>query len=107
VSSSFLVKLHLKLSDFIRRNLLFTTTLLAVVPHTIEWGPKVAIVMILCNIVAIAFGKLTIKQPSAAPAMPSSNLFGGFGLPAVIGTACFGHILGAGVILGLSSMGAL
>jgi photosystem I subunit 10 len=63
--------------------------------------------MILCNIAAIAFGKLTIQQPSVGPAMPSSNLFGGFGVGAVLGTTSFGHILGAGVILGLSYLGAL
>jgi photosystem I subunit 10 len=63
--------------------------------------------MIISNIVAIAFGKLTIQQPSVGPAMPSSNLFGGFGVGAVLGTTSFGHILGAGVILGLSYLGAL
>jgi photosystem I subunit 10 len=84
-----------------------TSTLLAVVPHTVEWSPTIAIVMILCNIAAIAFGKLTIQQPSVGPAMPSSNLFGGFGVGAVLGTTSFGHILGAGVILGLSYLGAL
>ncbi len=86
---------------------MLTSTLLAVVPHTIEWSPTVAIVMIISNIVAIAFGKLTIQQPSVGPAMPSSNLFGGFGVGAVLGTTSFGHILGAGVILGLSYLGAL
>jgi photosystem I subunit X len=63
--------------------------------------------MIICNIIAIAFGKYTISQPSTGPAMPSSNLFGGFGLGAVLGTTCFGHILGAGTILGLASTGVL
>jgi photosystem I subunit 10 len=63
--------------------------------------------MVVCNILAIAFAKFTMKNPGAGPAMPSSNLFGGFGLPAVIGSACFGHILGAGTILGLSSLGVL
>jgi photosystem I subunit 10 len=53
------------------------------------------------------FGKLTIKNQSVGPAMPSSNMFGGFGLGAVLGTTCFGHLLGAGTILGLSYIGAL
>jgi photosystem I subunit X len=83
------------------------TTMLAVVPRTLEWSPTVGIVMVVCNILAIAFAKYTMKNPSAGPAMPSSNLFGGFGLPAVIGSACFGHILGAGAILGLSNLGVL
>jgi photosystem I subunit 10 len=61
--------------------------------------------MILCNVLAIAIAKFSIQQPSVGTAMPSSNMFGGFSLGAVIGTTCFGHILGAGVILGLSSLG--
>jgi photosystem I subunit 10 len=63
--------------------------------------------MIVCNILAIAFAKWTVKYPSVGPAMPSSNMFGGFGLGAVLGATAFGHLLGAGVILGLSNMGAL
>ena len=81
--------------------------LIVVAPATLSWSPKVAGVMIACNILAIAFGKFTIKQQSVGPQMPSSNLFGGFGLGAVLGTASFGHILGAGVILGLANMGVL
>jgi photosystem I subunit 10 len=89
---------------------MFSTWLLAVtatVPHTLEWSPKVAVVMILANILAIAIGKATIQKPSVGPAMPSPNLFGGFGLGAVLGTTSFGHILGVGAILGLSYLGAL
>lgn len=87
-----------------------STLLLAVataVPTTLEWSPKVAIVMIICNILAIAFAKFTIQKPSEGPAMPSPEMFGGMGLGAVLGTTSFGHILGAGVILGLANLGAL
>jgi photosystem I subunit 10 len=63
--------------------------------------------MIVCNILAIAIGKFTIKYPSADPQMPSPSLFGGLGLPAVIGTTSFGHLLGAGAILGLANLGVL
>ncbi|KAM3103609.1 photosystem I reaction center subunit PsaK [Phormidesmis sp. 146-12] len=86
---------------------MLTSLLLTVAPRTLEWNPNVALVMIACNILAIAFAKYTMKNPSAPPAMPSSNLFGGFGLPAVLGATSFGHVLGAGVILGLSNMGVL
>lgn len=86
---------------------MLTSTLLTAVPHTLEWSPTVGITMIVCNIVAIAFAKATIKNPSAGPAMPASGFFGGFGLPAVLGATSFGHVLGAGVILGLSNMGVL
>lgn len=86
---------------------MLTSTLLAVVPTNLQWSPTVGVIMILCNILAIAFGKLTIKYPSVGPAMPSSNFFGGFGVAAVLATAAFGHILGAGVILGLHNLGRI
>lgn len=85
-------------------------TLLAVAssaPSTVSWSPKVAIVMIICNIIAIAFGKFTMQNPSAEPSLPSPEFFGGMGLPALLGTTSFGHLIGAGVILGLSNIGAL
>jgi photosystem I subunit 10 len=85
----------------------FLPVLLATVPNTPTWSPKVAAVMIICNILAIAIGKFTIKYPSADPQMPSPSLFGGLGLPAVIGTTSFGHLLGAGAILGLANLGVL
>jgi photosystem I subunit X len=77
------------------------------IPATIEWSPKVAITMIICNIIAIAIGKYKIDRPSSPPAMPSPEMFGGMGLPAVLATTSFGHLLGAGAILGLASMGVL
>jgi len=82
-------------------------TLLAAVPPTLEWSPKVAVVMVACNVLAIAIGKFTIKYPSVGPALPSPNMFGGFGLPAVLATTSFGHILAVGVLFGLASTGAL
>ena len=79
----------------------------ATVPHTVSWNPKVALIMIACNIAAIAFGKFTMKNLSTGPALPSPALFGGMGLPALLGTTSLGHLLGAGVILGLANAGAL
>ncbi|RMF28113.1 MAG: photosystem I reaction center subunit PsaK [Cyanobacteria bacterium J083] len=87
--------------------MLYSNFFLAAVPATVAWSPKVAAVMIICNIIAIAFGKYTIKLPSEGPALPSPEMFGGMGLPALLATTSFGHILGAGAILGLASMGAL
>jgi len=81
--------------------------LLAAVPPTLEWSPKVAAVMIICNVLAIALGKFTIKYPSEGPALPAPAFFGGMGLPALLGTTSFGHLLGTGAILGLASLGVL
>jgi len=81
--------------------------LAAAVPATVTWSVKVAIVMAVCNIVAIAIGKYGIQKPSVGPGLPSPALFGDMGFAAMLATMSFGHILGAGVILGLSNLGAL
>ncbi|BAZ28876.1 photosystem I reaction center subunit PsaK [Cylindrospermum sp. NIES-4074] len=86
---------------------MFTSTLLAAVPTNLEWSPTVSAIIILSNIFAIAIGKFTIANPSAEPALPSPNLFGGFGLPALLATTSFGHILGVGIILGLHNIGRI
>ena len=85
----------------------YLTLLAATAPNTVSWSPKVAFIMIACNIAAIAFGKFTIKNQSAGPQLPSPALFGGMGLPALLGTTSFGHLLGVGMILGLANAGAL
>jgi len=85
----------------------FTSTLLAAATTPLEWSPTVGLIIILANIVAIAFGKSSIKYPNAEPALPSPNLFGGFGLPALLATTAFGHILGVGVVLGLHNLGRI
>ncbi|MBN3962078.1 MULTISPECIES: photosystem I reaction center subunit PsaK [unclassified Nostoc] len=86
---------------------MFTSTLLAAATTPLEWSPTVGLIIILANIVAIAFGKSSIKYPNAEPALPSPNLFGGFGLPALLATTAFGHILGVGAVLGLHNLGRI
>jgi photosystem I subunit 10 len=81
--------------------------LLALVPASISWSPKVALVMIVCNVIAIAIGKATIQQPNVGLKLPSDNFFGGFSHGAMLGTTSLGHILGMGAILGLASRGVL
>ena len=85
-------------------------TLLAVagdIPHTAAWTPAVGGVMIACNILAIAIGKAFMGTPSKPPSLPRPEFFGGMGLPALLATTSFGHIIGFGVILGLASKGIL
>jgi len=81
--------------------------LLAIAPATVSWSPKVALVMIVANVIAIAIGKATIKQPNVGLQLPSSNLFGGLSHGAMLGTLSLGHILGLGAIQGLAARGAL
>ncbi|MEH2108916.1 photosystem I reaction center subunit PsaK [Nostoc sp.] len=86
---------------------MLTSTLLAAATTPLQWSPTVGLIMIIANIIAITFGKSTIKYPNAEPGLPSANLFGGFGLPALLATAAFGHILGVGTILGLHNLGRI
>lgn len=79
----------------------------AAVPNTVEWSPKIAIVMIAANVLAIAIGKFTMKNPTAGPALPGAEFFGGMGWPALLATTSFGHIIGLGAILGLANTGVL
>ncbi|MFO0039189.1 MAG: photosystem I reaction center subunit PsaK [Synechococcaceae cyanobacterium] len=80
---------------------------LAVTPATISWSPKVALVMIVANVIAIAIGKATIQKPDVGLKLPSANLFGGLSHGAMLGTLSLGHILGLGAIQGLASRGVL
>lgn len=65
----------------------------------ISWSPTDGILMILCNIIAIAIGKVSFRNVEASPALPLPEFFGGMGLPALLATTSFGHILGIGAIL--------
>jgi photosystem I subunit X len=79
------------------------------VPATPEWNPTVGLVMILCNLFAFAIGRFAIQKKGVGPDLPGSKpaILANFGVPELLATASFGHILGAGVILGLANAGAL
>lgn len=85
------------------------STLFLATATTIEWNPSVALVMILCNLVAFGLGRFAIKNPGQGPSLPGGKpaLLANFGVPELLATASFGHLLGAGVILGLANAGAL
>lgn len=79
------------------------------VPTTSGWSPSVATIMVACNLFAIIIGYSAIQQTGAGPDLPFPQLASRkkFGLPELLATASFGHILGAGIILGLSGAGVL
>ncbi|MEO0828078.1 MAG: photosystem I reaction center subunit PsaK [Cyanobacteria bacterium J06639_16] len=91
--------------------MLYSNFLLAAytTPTTSEWSLKVALIMITCNLFVIAIGRYAIQKPGAGPALPFSlpGLFEGFGVPELLATTSLGHVLGAGMILGLGNAGLL
>ena len=82
---------------------MLSSLVLAAAFRASNWSPSVAVVMILANVLAIAIGKFTIQRPNVGPEVPGLGL----SVPALIGSAALGHILGAGAILGLTNTGAL
>ncbi|QZZ20361.1 photosystem I reaction center subunit PsaK [Leptothermofonsia sichuanensis E412] len=87
---------------------MFSSSLLAVA-RTAEWSPGVAALMITACLFAVAIGRPAIKNRGVGPKLPVEGpaSFEGFGVPELLATFSFGHILGAGLILGLSNAGLL
>ncbi|MGJ3245354.1 MAG: photosystem I reaction center subunit PsaK [Elainellaceae cyanobacterium] len=88
---------------------MLTPSLLAVSPSTFNWSISVALIMVTCNLFAIAIGYYAIQKRGVGPAFPVElpAIFTNFGIPELLATASFGHIIGAGVILGLANAGLL
>ncbi len=88
----------------------YTTLLATALPRAVNWSPNVGIIMVFCNLVAIAIGRFAIQKKGAGPKLPiqlPDPFSGEFGVPELLATASLGHVLGAGVILGLSNAGML
>ena len=81
--------------------------LLALAPASVTWSPKVALVMIAANVIAIGIGKATIQSPNEGAKLPNDAFFGGLSHASLLATTSLGHIFGIGAILGLASRGVL
>ncbi len=78
-------------------------------PSTIDWNRSVAIIMIFSNIFAIVIGRYAIQNSGQGPDLPipKPEVWAGFGIPELLATTSLGHIIGAGIILGLGNAGIL
>jgi photosystem I subunit X len=85
------------------------TTLLTLTASVPNWTIQVGIVMILCNFFAFFVGRYAIQNKGQGPSLPAElpGIMQGFGVPELLATTSFGHILGAGMILGLRAAGGL
>jgi photosystem I subunit X len=88
---------------------LLNNLIIAAIPHTEPWGFNTALVMIICNLVAVAIGRFAIANPGSGPDLlvGKPDLFRNFNLPELLATLSFGHILGVGLILGLTNAGVI
>jgi photosystem I subunit X len=80
--------------------MLHSTLLIAanVVPMSQAWSPTIAIVMVAANVLGV------LAATTAKKAGPS---LGPLSAAQIVGGTCFGHILGAGAILGLTGIGVI
>ena len=85
------------------------TTLLTITASLPNWTPQVGVVMVLCNLFAFFVGRYAIQQKGQGPNLPAElpGILQGFGVPELLATTSFGHVLGAGMILGLRAAGGL
>lgn len=73
-----------------------------------NWSIEVGIIMLLTNTFAFVIGRYAIKNKGVGPSLPANlpDVLKGFGIPELLAVTSFGHILGAGMILGLRTTGA-
>ncbi|MBR8838700.1 MAG: photosystem I reaction center subunit PsaK [Stigonema ocellatum SAG 48.90 = DSM 106950] len=74
----------------------------ATVPATPEWSPIVGIIISVSCLVVVLL-TFNIEQPlvgSRIPILPIS-------IPAFVGAMCFGHLIGVGIVLGLTNIGGI
>ena len=78
-------------------------------PSTIVWNNSVALIMIFSNLFCIAIGRYAIQNSGQGPNLPvpKPEVWDKFGVPELLATTSLGHILGAGIILGLGNAGIL
>ncbi|MBD2292037.1 photosystem I reaction center subunit PsaK [Anabaena sphaerica FACHB-251] len=74
----------------------------ATVPATPEWSPTVGIIISASCLVVLLL-TLGSKAPKVGPQMPVLPVT----VPAFIGAMAFGHVIGIGIVLGLTNIGRL
>jgi photosystem I subunit X len=79
--------------------MLHSTLLAAAIPMSQAWSPTIAIVMVVCNVLGVA--------AAASSKVKAGPTVGPLTIGQAIGGTCFGHVLGAGAILGLTGIGVI
>ncbi|HBL14828.1 MAG TPA: photosystem I reaction center subunit PsaK [Cyanobacteria bacterium UBA11162] len=90
-------------------NTILLAAVQSTVPPTPAWTPTVGLVMVICNLLAIVIGYYAIQNAGVGPDLPVGKpaIFKRFGIAELLATTSFGHILGAGAILGLTNAGVI
>lgn len=73
------------------------------ISSTMYWSTEASTIMILSNLLTIVIGRYAIQVRGLGPSIPISGITD-FGVTELLATTSLGHILGAGIILGLRSI---
>jgi photosystem I subunit X len=74
----------------------------ASVPATPAWNPTVGAIISISSVVAVLLAT-RIKYPNVGPKLPGLPV----SIPTFVGAMAFGHIIGIGIVLGLTNIGRL
>nr|YP_010199351.1 photosystem I reaction center subunit X [Gracilariopsis tenuifrons]AXF36150.1 photosystem I reaction center subunit X [Gracilariopsis tenuifrons]UAD89209.1 photosystem I reaction center subunit X [Gracilariopsis tenuifrons] len=83
-----------------------TQIFITLAEYTPTWSISNAIIMLVCNLLCIGLGRYAIQVRGLGPSIPILGLKG-LGLPELLATTSLGHIIGAGTIIGLNSLGTI
>nr|QUE29135.1 PsaK [Erythrotrichia welwitschii] len=84
--------------------MILSNLLLSAATYTSNWSIQTGVIMAICNIIAVSIGRYAIQVRGLGPSIPVSFL-DGFGLAELLATTSLGHVIGAGAIIGLRSIG--
>ncbi|MEH2378234.1 MAG: photosystem I reaction center subunit PsaK [Nostoc sp.] len=74
----------------------------ASVPATPAWNPTVAIIISVSSLVVVLLST-KIEKPLVGPKFPILPI----SIPTFVAAMAFGHIIGVGIVLGLTNIGRL
>ncbi len=79
------------------------------VPDTSTWSWSGSIVMNICIVLGIIIAKIAIQNKGKGLKLPLLEPFLGknFGLPELLAGISIGHLLGVGMVLGLTNTGLI
>ncbi|WP_310486891.1 photosystem I reaction center subunit PsaK [Chamaesiphon sp. VAR_69_metabat_338] len=89
---------------------MLSNLIIAAIPHTEPWRSMTALLMIICNLLAIAitFGLTKLRKRFGGDRHDDRlSSVRDFGYSELIAAMSFGHIIGVGLVLGLTNIGII
>jgi photosystem I subunit 10 len=78
------------------------------VPNTISWSPQVAAIISASCLLILLIASRSIKYPQVGAKLPINlPLLGNPSVGTFLASMAFGHVVGVGIVLGLSNLGWL